>query len=130
MTISQPRSGLFEVCKKPSSRSVLCYRTTSCPPQPQLESIRKPLVLTKLELFLGEDPFTKVVIHDPWNTVTCLSEGQVGSRAFIFHISYLIYEYLKPGLKNRVLVYARFRVFRGFGSKKFRRLISLKLDFT
>ena len=86
--------------------------------------------MTKLELFLGEDPFTKVVIHDPWNTVTCLSEGQVGSRAFIFHISYLIYEYLKPGLKNRVLVYARFRVFRGFGSKKFRRLISLKLDFT
>ena len=89
MTISQPRRGLSEVCKglEPSSRPVLCDRTTirnSIPPQPQFESIRKLLVLTKLELFLGGDSFTKVVIHDPWNTVTCQSEGQVRSRAFYF----------------------------------------------
>ena len=89
MTISQPRRGLSEVCKglEPSSSPVLCDRTTirnSIPPQPQFEIIRKLLVLKKLELFLGGDSFTKVVKHDPWNTVASLSEGQVGSRAFYF----------------------------------------------
>ena len=89
MTISQPRRGLSEVCKglEPFSRPVLFDRTTIrnfIPPQPQFESIRKLLVLTKLELFLGGDSFTKVVIHDPWNTVASLSEGQIGSRAFYF----------------------------------------------
>ena len=89
LTISQLRKGLFEVCKglKPSSRPVLHDRTTirnllsSSTP---IEEHKETPVLTKLELFLGGDSFTKVIRHDPWNTVASLSEGQVGSRAFIF----------------------------------------------
>ena len=74
LTISQPRRGLFEVCKslKPSSRPAPGERTTirnllsSTTP---FGGYKETPVLTELEPFLEGDPFTKVVRHDQWNTM-------------------------------------------------------------
>ena len=87
LTISQPRRGLFEVCKslKPSSRPAPGERTTirnllsSTTP---FGGYKETPVLTELEPFLEGDPFTKVDRYDPWSTVT--SRVEVGSRAFYF----------------------------------------------
>ena len=88
LTISQPRRGLFEVCKslKPSSRPAPGERTTirnllsSTTP---FGGYKETPVLTELEPFLEGDPFTKVDRYDPWSTVT--SRVEVGLGRGLLH---------------------------------------------
>ena len=92
LTISQPRRGLFEVCKslKPSSRPAPGERTTirnllsSTTP---FGGYKETPVLTELEPFLEGDPFTKVDRYDPWSTVTSRVEVGLGRGLSISEIS-------------------------------------------
>ena len=74
LTISQPRRGLFEVCKslKPSSRPAPGERTTNrnlLSSTTPFGGYKETPILTELEPFLEGDPFTKVIRHDQWNTM-------------------------------------------------------------